>query len=146
MPTKPKAPNDRPAVYATYRPDLEELRARGAEYAHPRIQVGHQYGDGDDGARYFWVEFTVEFQVNLKPSSDGTTNNGGHAYGGTVEHLPLESALVVLKTIERVRDKVKLLAADQPDEYFKLIVGLRGAGFKEAVMKQGDSHSIAFLR
>ena len=60
--------------------------------------------------------------------------------------ITLDQALNAAKIVQRVRDKVQLLAADQPDEYFKFIVGLRGAGFKEAVMKQGDSHGIAFLR
>jgi hypothetical protein len=106
MPKKPKAPSDRPPVYVTYRPDLEELKSQAKPFAHPRIQVGHRYGDDD--LHYFFQEFTVEFQVSLRPNPDGTTTNGGHAYGGTVEHLPLDQAMAVLKTIERVRDEVKL--------------------------------------
>jgi len=144
MPRKTKAPSDRPPVYVTYRPDLEDLKSQGKPFAHPRIQVGHQYGD--DGARYFFEEFTVEFQVSLQPNPDGTTTHGGQAYGGSLVDISLEGVLSAAKIVQRVRDKVQLLAPGQPDEYFNFIVGLRGAGFKEAVMKQGDSHSIAFLR
>ena len=142
MPSKPKASPARPALYVAHRPDVEELTKKGAAYAHPWIRVGHGYGD--DAPDYFWQEFTVEFQINLKASGDGVLT--GHAYGGHLPNINLEEVLAAVKVIQRVNAKAELLAAGQPDQYFRFVVGLRGAGYKEAVMKQGDSHGIAFLR
>lgn len=144
MPRKTKAPSDRPPVYVTRYPNLDELKKRGDPFAHPWIQVGHRYGD--DGQDYFWHDFTVEFQVSLTPNSDGTVTSDGHAYGGTLVNLRLGQVYDVTSIIKRVQAKVQLLAPGQPDEYFKLIVGLRGAGFKEAVMKVGEYPRIAVLR
>ena len=143
MPSKPKDPNARPALYVAVRPDVEELKKKGAAYAHPRIQVGHGYGN--DGQDYFNADFTVEFQVNLQADSAGVLTNGGHAYAGTLESINLEAVLAAAKVIQRVNAKAELLAAGQPDQYFRFIVGLRGAGYKEAVMTM-DHSKIAYLR
>ena len=141
MPSKPKADPTRPALYVAVRPDVEELTKKGAEYAHPRIQVGHGYGH--DAPEYFNVDFTVEFQINLK--ADGAGVLTGLAYGGHLQYINLEDMLPAVKVIQRVNAKAELLAAGQPDQYYRFIVGLRGAGFKEAVMRT-DRSGIAYLR
>lgn len=142
MPSKPKAPNGRQALYVVQRPDLEDLKKRGQEYAHPRVQVGHRYGDrGDD---YFYSDFTVQFQVTLNPDEKGHLTNDGHAYAGSVE-LSLNQVVEASKAIARVQAKARALAPDQQDEFQWFIVGLRGCGYKEAVMANDRSH-IAFIR
>lgn len=142
MPSKRKSPDQRQPLYMAERPDLEDLKKRGVEYAHPRIQVGHRYGD--DGRDYFYTEFTVDFQITLNPAPDDTATRDGHAYGGSVD-LRLEQVVEASKTIARVQAKARALAPDQRDEFQSFIVGLRGCGYKEAVMGKGWSQ-IAIMR
>jgi hypothetical protein len=129
-------------LYVVQRPDLEALKRQGQEYAHPRVQVGHRYGD--NGVDYFWSEFMVEFQVSLKPDSDGELTNSGRAYGGSTE-LRLGQVAEAGKVLARVKAKTEALAPDQGDAFQAFIVGLRGCGYKEAVMTT-DFSRIAFLR
>jgi hypothetical protein len=124
------------------RPDLEALKRQGHEFAHPRVQVGNRYGDA--GVDYFSSAFTVEFQVTLKPATDGTFTNDGLAYGGSVD-LRLDQVVEVGKVVARVEAKALALAPDQRDAFHRFIVGLRGCGFREAVMTT-DFSRVAFLR
>jgi hypothetical protein len=142
MPGKQKPPNGRQALYVVMRPDLEALKRQGQEYAHPRVQVGHRYGD--NGVDYFSSAFTVVFQITLKPDSDGEFTNNGRAYGGSVD-LRLDQVVEVGKIIARVQAKALALAPDQRDQFHRFIVGLRGGGYKEAVMTT-DFSRVAFLR
>ena len=142
MPGKQKPPDGRRPLYVVQRPDLEALKRQGQEFAHPRVQVGHRYGD--NGVDYFYSAFMVEFQVTLKPATDGTFTNDGHAYGGGVD-LRLDQVVEVGKVLARVEAKALALAPDQRDQFDKFIVGLRGCGYKEAVMTTDFSH-VAFLR
>ena len=52
---KPKQTNQRQPLYMAQRPDYEALKRQNQEYAHPRILVGHRYGD--KGPDYFHHEF-----------------------------------------------------------------------------------------
>ena len=141
MPTKRKPSDQRQPLYVVQRPDLEALKRQGNEYAHPSVLVGHRYGD--EGHNYFNTEFTVGFQVSLKPDGQGNLTNDGHAYAGSVE-LRLDQVVEASKTISRVQAKAEALAPDQRDQFHSFIVGLRGCGYKEAVMTQ--DHRIAFIR
>jgi hypothetical protein len=142
MPGKQKPPDRRQPLYVVHRPDLEALKKQGQEFAHPRVQVGHRFGD--DGVDYFYSEFVVEFQVTLKPDSDGKVTNNGLAYGGSVD-LRLDQVVAASKVVARVEAKALAMAPDQRDEFHRFIVGLRGCGYKEAVMTTDFSH-VAFLR
>jgi hypothetical protein len=142
MPGKQKPPDGRQPLYVVMRPDLEALKRQGHEFAHPRVLVGNRYGDA--GVDYFSSAFTVEFQVTLKPDSDGKLTNDGLAYGGSVD-LRLDQVVEVGKVVARVKAKAEALAPDQGDAFQAFIVGLRGCGYKEAVMTTDFSH-VAFLR
>jgi hypothetical protein len=142
MPGKQKPPDGRQPLYVVQRPDLEALKRQGHEYAHPRVMVGNRYGDS--GVDYFSTAFTVEFQVSLKPAADDTATKDGHAYGGSVD-LRLDQVVEVGKVVARVEAKALALAPDQRDEFHRFIVGLRGCGFREAVMTT-DFSRVAFLR
>jgi hypothetical protein len=141
MPGKQKTDGRQP-LYVVQRPDLEALKRQGQEFAHPRVQVGHRYGD--NGVDYFSSAFTVEFQVTLKPDSDGKLTNDGLAYGGSVD-LRLDQVIEASKIVARVEAKALALAPDQRDQFHRFIVGLRGCGYKEAVMTT-DFSRVAFLR
>jgi hypothetical protein len=142
MPGKQKPPDGRLPLYVVQRPDLEALKRQGQEFAHPRVQVGHRFGD--NGVDYFYSAFMVEFQVSLKPDSDGKLTNNGLTYGGSVD-LRLDQVVEVGKVVARVQAKALALAPDQRDEFHRFIVGLRGCGYKEAIMSTDYSH-VAFLR
>jgi hypothetical protein len=142
MPGKQKPPDGRQPLYVAMRPDLEALKRQGQEFAHPRVQVGHRFGDA--GVDYFYSAFTVEFQITLKPDSDGKLTQNGHAYGGSVD-LRLDQVVEASKIVARVKAKAQALAPDQDDAFQAFIVGLRGCGYKEAVMTN-DFDRISFLR
>ena len=142
MPSKQKPSNGRQPLYVAMRPDLADLKRRGDHFAHPRVLVGHRYGDS--GVDYFMGEFTVDFQVNLRPAPDDTATRDGHAYGGSVG-LRLDQVVEASKVIARALAKARALAPDQRDEFHLFIVGLRGCGYKEAVMTNGFDQ-IAFMR
>jgi hypothetical protein len=142
MAAKQKPPDGRQPLYVVMRPDLDSLKRQGQEFAHPRVLVGNRYGDA--GVDYFSSAFTVEFQVTLKPATDGTFTNDGHAYGGSVD-LRLDQVVEVGKVVARVEAKALALAPDQRDQFHRFIVGLRGCGYKEAVMTT-DFSRVAFLR
>ena len=139
---KQKPPDGRQQLYVVMRADPETLKRQGQEFAHSRVQVGHRFGD--DSVDYFYSEFTVEFQVTLKLDSDGKLTNNGLTYGGRVD-LRLDQVVEVGKVVARIQAKALALAPDQRDEFHRFIVGLRGCGYKEAVMTNGHSR-IAYQR
>ena len=123
-------------LYRVYRPDPDELRKSGAEFAHPEVHLGRAYGDAYE--KYWDRTVSIEFQVSLRPQDDGHTTNDGLAYAGTLE-VKLEQVATVGPEVNRILKKAQEVAPHIGDQMGQFISGMRILGYREALLSDKGS-------
>ena len=137
---KGKAQDQKERLYTVYWPDIEELRRRGEEFAHPRIDLGHAYGSTTP---WFASDAEVEFQISLRPGEDGHVTNNGLPYAGTLQ-VQVGRAEEFGRVVGKALSKAASLGIRGDDEFQGLVVGLRALGWREAVL--GDGLEVRLVR